>query len=581
MKNTDNLKSEFITLEADSSELEMKIKAIDDGLVNVHEKLSVSETIHERLSSLDSSLKLASDLLGIVRIIPSISVAASNTKRAIDLFREPVGKAKKVSGDLDQRVKPLRTKVHDVQQEVAKLDNEFKSIISEEQNLIQSLNHAQVCILSLPPGSLKTQSTEAMEAVSDQATPPLSHAVALQHSILEAANAAENKINQVKENAQSLIEIEASIARVMSVLNPLIDQLQAIRRAFNQTIRIAYGGYPKMCRKKVWPGVSVSYPCGWQSIYYSFSIQQILDGINGVVKPVMDVLEKAMNAILNPLLKALNLEIKMPEIPGLDKLDDIANSLASIFDPIVNTFRQLKDEASVFQTKLHALFDFTQQYNDIYQACVLGETVAPETSALMTEYQAVDIDPAMFNAMATLNNRSYLFQGDLYWIFSADLNEAQGPFAQSDDFKTDDGDQRLSGPVDAACAVGDRLCLFKDNNYYLCSVGEEKKCEGPMAIEGHWGALADGQPLKGPFDAAVGIDNRYYLFQNNRFFIFTIGSTAPVEGPHPIKGFWGNDDQGEPLDGPFDAVTTYAGQVYIRKGASSWNHPINTIRALT
>ena len=141
MKNTDNLKSDLNQLEADSSELEKKVKAVDDDLIYVHDKLSISETLHDRLSTLDSSLKLSSDLLGVVRIIPPISAAASNTKRVIDLFREPISKAKKVTGNVDNRIKPIRIKVNEVQQQVAKLDNELKYIIGKEQTLIQAVNH--------------------------------------------------------------------------------------------------------------------------------------------------------------------------------------------------------------------------------------------------------------------------------------------------------------------------------------------------------------------------------------------------------------------------------------------------------
>ena len=79
MKNTDQLKSDLNKLEGDSSELERKVKAVDDNLIYVHDKLSIPETLHDRLSKLDSSLKMASDLLGVVRIIPPISAAAANT----------------------------------------------------------------------------------------------------------------------------------------------------------------------------------------------------------------------------------------------------------------------------------------------------------------------------------------------------------------------------------------------------------------------------------------------------------------------------------------------------------------------
>lgn len=57
MKNTDKLKSDLSKLEADSSGLEEKVKAVDDNLIYVHDKLAIPETLHDRLSTLDSNLK--------------------------------------------------------------------------------------------------------------------------------------------------------------------------------------------------------------------------------------------------------------------------------------------------------------------------------------------------------------------------------------------------------------------------------------------------------------------------------------------------------------------------------------------
>jgi hypothetical protein len=529
---------------------------------------------------LDSSLKLASDLLGVMRIIPPISAAASNTKRVIDLFREPVSKAKKVSGEIDKRVKPVRTKVHQVEQQVAKLDAELKSIIGKEQALIQTVNHAQVCIISLPSGAVKTESTGALEALSVEADPPVVKIQQAQHAVLEAANTAENKINQVKENVQSLLEIDAAIDRVMKVLNPLISQLQAIKKAFNQIIRVPYGGFPKMCTKKVWPGVKVHYPCGWYTTYFSFSIQQILDGVSGVLKPVMDLLDKAVNAVLNPLLKALNLNIKLPEIPGLDKLKSIVDSLTSVFDPMTRAFDRLMNEAQALQAKLQSLFEFTQPFNKIYQACVHGQNEQPATAGLVSEENRAETDPAMFDAMATLNERTYLFQGNMYWLYSLGHEEAEGPFSISDEFGKDDRGQPLSGPFDAACVVDDRMSLFQGNNFYLCTPGEDAVCQGPLAIEDHWGKTAGGQFLLGPVDAAFSYQGRTYLFQGDQFFVSTAGDDTQAQGPHPIKGNWGIENQEIPLDGPFDAVTLYADRLYIRKGELFWDQPINRIKAL-
>jgi hypothetical protein len=581
MKNTYKFKSDLSKLESDSSILEEKVKTVDDYLVDVHDKLAIPETLHDRLSTLDSSLKLASDLLGVMRLIPPISATASNTKRVIDLFREPVSKAKKVSGGVDKRVKPVRTKVQQVEKKVADFDAELKSVIEKEQALIQTVNHAQVCISSLASGAVKTKSTGALEALSAEADPPAVKIQLTQHTVLEAVETAENKIDQIKKNLQSLMEIEAAIDRVMNVLNPLISQLQAVKKAFNHIIRVPYGGFPKMCTKKVWPGVKVHYPCGWYTTYISFSIQQILDGVSGIIKPVMDLLDKAMYAVLNPLLDALNLNIKLPAIPGLDQLKSIVDSLASAFDPMTQAFDRLTSDAQALQAKLQSFFEFAQPFNKIYQACVHGQNEQPVTAGLtLEENRPESSDPAMFDAMATLNGRTYLFQGNMYWLYSPGQDEAEGPYAISDEFGKDDRGRPVSGPFDAACVVDDRLSLFRGNNFYLCTLGENAACQGPLSIEGAWGKTAGGQLLLGPFDAAFSYQDRTYLFQGDQFFVSTAGDNTQAQGPHPIKGKWGTESKDTPLDGPFDAVSLYADRLYIRKGESFWDQPIDRIKAL-
>jgi hypothetical protein len=580
MENTDKLKSDLIKLESDSSALEKKVKTVDDDLIYVHEKLAIPETLHDRLSTLDSNLKLASDLLGVMRIIPPISTAASNTKRVIDLFREPVNKAKKVSGNIDKRVKPLRTKVHEVEQAVARLDAELQSVIEKEQALIQSVSHAQVCIVSLPSGAVKSESTAGLEALSQKADPPVVKTQQAQHVVLEAANTVESKIKQVKKSIKSLLEIDAAIDRVMKALDPLIRQLQAVKKAFSQIIRVPYGGFPKMCTKKVWPGVKVHYPCGWYPAYFSFSIQQILDGVSGVIKPVMDLLDKAMYAVLNPLLKALNLNIKLPGIPGLENLKENLDALLSVFDPMNQAFDRLRREAQALNAQMQSLFEFTRPFSRIYQACVHGRDQQPTPVGLVLDETQADTDPAIFDAMATLNEQTYLFRSQMYWHYSPGQDEAEGPFAISDLLGTDDSGQSLSGPFDAACAVDGRLSLFQGNHCYLCTPGENSACHGPLEIKGNWGQTAKGQILSGPFSAAFSIDGRVYLFQGDQFYISTTGVDVQAEGPHPIKGNWGVDNEATALDGPFDAATLSGDRIYIRKGESFWDQPVNTIKAL-
>jgi hypothetical protein len=239
------------------------------------------------------------------------------------------------------------------------------------------VNHAQVCIISLPSGAVKTVSTGTLEALSREADPPVAKVQLAQHAVLEAANKAENQINHMKKNVQSF-------------------------------------------------------------------------------------------------------------------------------------------------------FELTQPFNKIYQACVQGRDEQPAAAGLVLEQNRVAADPAVFDAMATFNERTYLLQGDMYWLYLPGQDEAEGPFAISDEFGKDDR----------------------------------------------------GQPLAGPFDAACVVDGRLGLFQGDQFFVSTAGEDTQAQGPHPIKNYWGSDNQEMQLDGLFDAVTLYADRLYIRKGELYWDQPVGGIKAL-
>jgi hypothetical protein len=266
---------------------------------------------------------------------------------------------------------------------------------------------------------------------------------------------------------------------------------------------------------------------------------------------------------------------------NLSKLEGIIASLTGVPESMINGFDQLLSNAQALEAKLQSVLELTQPFKKIYQACVHGAAEEPAAVSLVMEENQAEADPAMFDALATLNERSYLFRSNMYWIYSPGRDEADDPFAIADEFGKDDHGQILSGPFDAACVVDDRLCLFQGKNYYLCTPGRNATCTGPMAIEDHWGKTAGGRRLSGPVDAAVSVHGRVFLFQKNQFYIATEVGAKLLDGPHPIRGSWGVDNQGALLDGPFDAVTAYADRLYIRKGESFWDQPLDPIKALS
>lgn len=116
----------------------------------------------------------------------------------------------------------------------------------------------------------------------------------------------------------------------------------------------------------------VPYVCGWHTVYYSFTTQQILDGLNGVIQPVMDLLNDAMNQILKPLLNKLNLDIPLPVIPGLDILDTIKIQLPDTFNGIISMLDSLLNRINDFNAFMQAIEEILTEISSINSECQLN-----------------------------------------------------------------------------------------------------------------------------------------------------------------------------------------------------------------
>ena len=367
MKNTDIIIGDLNTLKSNTQKLEGKVKSLDKSLKSIVSNLSVTKHLYDKLNNLDSNLGTAIEILEVVQIIPPISGAAANTRRVIKEFRVPVTKAKNVAKDVDNRVKPIRDKVVKVEKKVAEVDGKLKQAIAQEDKFTKQVGQARNCIKSLPEGEVKKQSQSSLEAFSIKAAPPVKSTDQLQIGILNQVNNVEAEIYKVIHQARALVDIDRGIDNVMKDLKPFIDALTKVRNALNHTIRVPYGTYPtEVCYK--WK--FIPYPCNWKTKYFSFSVKQIIDGVRGVLKPVIWLLEKAMNAFLNPILKALKLNIKLPPIPGIEQLQGIVNQLVASFDVFNKGFDGMISSIDTLTQKINELRKEIEQVEYIYNQCM-------------------------------------------------------------------------------------------------------------------------------------------------------------------------------------------------------------------
>ena len=88
----------------------------------------------------------------------------------------------------------------------------------------------------------------------------------------------------------------------------------------------------------------------------------------------MDLLNKAMNAVLQPVLKALHLNINLPQIPGLSILNDLSNDLTSFEGEIITPIDNLVNDLNEFEDAYNSVENFIGEIEKINKACSIATT---------------------------------------------------------------------------------------------------------------------------------------------------------------------------------------------------------------
>lgn len=346
-QNVCSLSAEIIEMYQHTAEIDAKVESLDAVLEYSQEKLALSEEINTNLKRLDSSLKTASELLLAASVIPSISSAASKTRKVITTFKKPIHAAREASDKLETLLKPVRKAVDKSEKITTKADDFLDNAKRVENRFYDGINQARRRIASLPDGDFQNTSANTLNSYCGTLIPVLSSIDSLQEDIITVVVSMEDTAKNVKNSVKRLVQVNNAINNVLNIINPLVVALNDIANALNDKITIDY-----------------------YFDSFSFSIQEILDGLNGIIGPVMSLLNKAMDKILDPLLDALNLDISLPEIPYLDELKSIGDEIASDFTTLDDELLELFDKINPFEEVFATISDDIQRVYTIYDECV-------------------------------------------------------------------------------------------------------------------------------------------------------------------------------------------------------------------
>ena len=250
--------------------------------------------------------------LGVMSGIPVVGTALSVVNTGLDQVMRPVGPV----ADLAERFKgpyiePSAAFMSDLKANSDIVTNSLAQIGSINARTVKFVMASRPAINKIEdPAVLKA----LLAATKDLSTQSTKLAQNLEN-VDKARTKSENTLSTLADSVGVVSKVTGGVKAVMKPLNSIKGVTDKIDSALNQRIKIPLVG--------------------------SFTVREALESTTGLVK-------KAAEAILNPILKQLN--IKFPSIPGIDELKKILEPFQEYHAKLKEASANVRDAATAFQS---------------------------------------------------------------------------------------------------------------------------------------------------------------------------------------------------------------------------------------
>ncbi len=318
-------------------------KAIDDAV----DALNKPKEVDDKLKSLSKDLGALSSGITIAKVVRPIRLVAGRLQTSVKATKRQVDKAEAKAKALDEKAKPIREELKGLSKRIGQFIRKLDQVINQSTAALTKIKKVHGCVKSLqqPLRRVGMAQLNDFTRVTNQPVVVLNTKIGQANDAIKKSKA---QLRQIVAQLNKLKQILREIASLRKVINPIMAPLKSLLRALNQKINL-----------KV----------------FSFSIRQILDGLKlpWPFSYLEEAFWKAANSILNPILKALKLDVKLPGIPGLNLLGKIN------FDP----FEKMPDFSGMFDD-LTGLFGNLNELLKLFNVSCPPKKSAPKTSEVLT-----------------------------------------------------------------------------------------------------------------------------------------------------------------------------------------------------
>jgi prefoldin subunit 5 len=352
MRQTEKLLNGLCNTERNICSLEDDVSDVQKVVTHSIDVLMTSKTINADLVDLDETIKLVSTILTPFTAIPIVGGGISITKKSLDTIDRVINPIRVQSDKVEKIIKPIRDSLKKVQSKIQIIQNGLKTSANYTTKIHDKVSNVNDC-------AIKNESSSVMDLLDGFSTPLNNPIDILNKTISECTKTCdtiEQKLNAVDKSMKTVVKVSHEIEKGMNILVQIKNALSPVKSALNKKISTSYGVKVKVkATKKKWYKVVSFWTWKTETQNFTFTVQQIINGINTGISFVQDALMKGAE----DALKAIG--VKMPSMHTIPFINDLEKELNSVannmsvskdLDGLEDNLRDIMDTLNTLKVSL-------------------------------------------------------------------------------------------------------------------------------------------------------------------------------------------------------------------------------------
>lgn len=311
--------------------------AVSDSIGTTIGFLQTYIDLTENINKTNKAMKTTAMVLRPLAAIPYIGSILSSSGTMIEQTREyviekPAAKLKQIQ---TSTVDPMKAKLEKFKGVIDKIIDQFNEVDG-------TLDYTDKFVLQIRKCVERKGDKAIFDTVEENAKKINVEYVKLNKALIDT----NNNVDGVANTMSAMLSMKGTLKKVqngMKSFDPVVNEVSKVTNEIE-----------KVLNKKI----TINYLID----KFTFTVMDILNGIDSVIGKVQDMLMNEAKKLLNPLLNQLG--VQFPEIPGLDELQQQVDDLKKYYDEVEAKFVAVQnkvDEYMNMQEKIKATLSDTMK----------------------------------------------------------------------------------------------------------------------------------------------------------------------------------------------------------------------------